>query len=217
MIAIMKKEEKERLREFVSIKGTTIQGLEKMIGKSNGYLNNVKSLSSAVIGDIVRVYPDLNADWLITGEGEPVKVDVGNDVPSQSEQAPTVPCVNAFVIGGSLSEQIDGGNINTLDRVITPVGGAEMAIEVSGDSMEPEYPKGARLFCRRIDDLSFIEWGKVYVLDTTQGAIVKEIQPGENEGTFTCKSINAKRYKPFEIPVSSVRGLWRILAVLILK
>lgn len=77
MVAIMKKEEKERLKQFVSFKGTTIQGLEKMIGKSNGYLNNVKSLSSAVIGDIVRVYPDLNADWLITGEGEPVKVDVG--------------------------------------------------------------------------------------------------------------------------------------------
>lgn len=203
----MEEEIKKRIKAFIRSKDGSVKRFEEKYGLSNGALNNARYKMPDMIETVRSIYPDMDTKWIMFGD----------DSASQSEQGPTVPCINAFVIGGSLSEQIDGGNINTLDRVITPVGGAEMAIEVSGDSMEPEYPKGARLFCRRIDDLSFIEWGKVYVLDTTQGAIVKEIQPGENEGTFMCKSINAKRYKPFEIPVSSVRGLWRILAVLILK
>lgn len=203
----MEEEIKKRIKAFIRSKDGSVKKFEEKYGLSNGALNNAKYKIPDMVETVKSIYPDMDTKWIMFGD----------DSASQSEQGQTVPCINAFVIGGSLSEQIDGGNINTLDRVITPVGGAEMAIEVSGDSMEPEYPKGARLFCRRIDDLSFIEWGKVYVLDTTQGAIVKEIQPGEDEGTFTCKSINAKRYKPFEIPVSSVRGLWRILAVLILK
>ena len=193
----MEEEIKKRIKAFIRSKDGSVKRFEEKYGLSNGALNNARYKMPDMIDTVRSIYPDMDTKWIMFGD----------DGASQSEQAPTVPCINAFVIGGPLSEQIDGGNINTLDRVITPVGGAEMAIEVSGDSMEPEYPKGARLFCRRIDDLSFIEWGKVYVLDTTQGAIVKEIQPGENEGTFTCKSINAKRYKPFEI----------ILAVLILK
>jgi len=197
----------KRLKQLLKDKGVTQKELAELLGTTKQYVSNICN-GNGTLGKLnaskIANYFNVPVSWILFGV-------------EQEPSAPTVPCINAFVIGGSLSEQIDGGNINTLDRVITPVGGAEMAIEVSGDSMEPEYPKGARLFCRRIDDLSFIEWGKVYVLDTTQGAIVKEIQPGENEGTFMCKSINAERYKPFEIPVSCVRGLWRILAVLILK
>lgn len=200
----MEEEIKKRIKEFIRSKDGTVKRFEEKYGLSNGALNNAKYKVPDMVETVKSIYPDMDIKWVMFGD-------------EQEPPTATVPSVNAFALGGSLSEQIDGGNINTLDRVITPVGGAEMAIEVSGDSMEPEYPNGARLFCRRINDLSFIEWGKVYVLDTTQGAIVKEIQPGEKDGTFTCKSINAKRYKPFEIPMSSVRGIWRILAVLILK
>lgn len=206
----MKKEEKERLKEFVSIKGTTFQGLEKMIGKSNGYLNNVKALSSEVIGDIARVYPDINVNWLITGEGEPIRVNV--------VATDTVPIVNMFALGGTLTEQLDSCSVNSLERVQTPVSGSEMAIDVSGDSMAPKYPSGSRLFCRRVDDPTFIEWGKVYVIDTTQGAVVKELRPGSAPDSIMCYSLNDnKKYVPFEVPLSSVHSMWKVLAGLVIE
>lgn len=32
--------------------------------------------------------------------------------------------------------------------------------------MAPEYPSGSRILIKRIDEKAFIEWGRVYVLDT---------------------------------------------------
>lgn len=206
----MRNEEKSRLKEFVRVKGTTIQALEKMIGRSNAYFNNLKTLSSDVIKAIIEVYPDLDVNWLITGVGYPVKVD--------TRQPDTVPLVNMFALGGTLTEQLDSLSVNALECVQTPVKGAEMAIEVSGDSMAPKYPSGSRLFCRRVDDPTFIEWGKVYVIDTNQGAVVKELRPGSSHDTVMCHSLNDnKKYVPFEVPFSSIRGIWKVLAGLILE
>lgn len=203
-------EAKNRLKAFVRMKGGTMQGLEKEIGKSNAYFNSVKNLSSEAIRLVCGVYPDLNADWLITGRGEPFK---------SSDAGPkTVPIVNVFALGGSLSEQLDSSSVNALERVQAPIIGAEMAIDVSGDSMAPKYPSGSRLFCRRIDDPAFIEWGKVYVLDTNQGAVVKELRPGSTSDKVTCCSFNDNRkYIPFEVPFSSINGIWKVLAGLILE
>lgn len=206
----MGRETKTRLKEFVRMKGGTISGLEKKIGKGNAYFNSVKNLSSEAIREVLSVYPDLNVDWLVTGKGEPIKTDMAS--PGD------VPIVDIFALGGALSEQLDSSSVLALERVQTPVKGAQMAIEVSGDSMAPKYPSGSRLFCRLVNDPSFIEWGKVYVLDTTQGAVVKELRPGSSPDTVSCYSVNDnKKYAPFEVPLSSIRGIWKVLAGLILE
>lgn len=206
----MGRETKTRLKEFVRMKGGTISGLEKKIGKGNAYFNSVKNLSSEAIREVLSVYPDLNVDWLVTGKGEPIKTDMAS--PGD------VPIVDIFALGGALSEQLDSSSVLALERVQTPVKGAQMAIEVSGDSMAPKYPSGSRLFCRLVNDPSFIEWGKVYVLDTTQGAVVKELRPGSSSDTVSCYSVNDnKKYAPFEVPLSSIRGIWKVLAGLILE
>ena len=203
-------ETKARLKEFVRMKGDTISGLEKKIGKGNAYFNSVKNLSSEAIKGVASVYPDLNIDWLVTGKGEPFKNDTASDN--------NVPIVNMFALGGALSEQLDSASVKSLERVHAPVKGAEMAIEVSGDSMAPKYPSGSRLFCRRVDDPDFIEWGKVYVIDTVNGAIVKELRPGSSPDKVTCHSLNDnKKYVPFEVPLSSIRGIWKVLAGLVLE
>ena len=206
----MRNEEKSRLKEFVRAKGTTIQALEKMIGRSNAYFNNLKTLSSDVIKAIIEVYPDLDVNWLITGVGYPVKVG--------ASQPDMVPLVNMFALGGTLTEQLDATSSSALERVQTPVKGAEMAIEVSGDSMAPKYPSGSRLFCRKVDDPTFIEWGKVYVVDTAHGAVVKELRPGSSPDSVTCHSLNDNsKFVPFEVPFSSIHGIWKVIAGLILE
>lgn len=201
---------KDRLKEFIYMKGDTVQGFEAKIGRGNAYLNSVKDLSPETINAAVRVYPDLNIGWLVTGEGEPFKTD--------AVKTDDVPLVNMFALGGTLTEQLDSSSTLSLERVQAPVKGAEMAIEVSGDSMAPKYPSGSRLFCRRVEDPTFIEWGKVYVIDTTQGAVVKELRPGTSSDRVMCHSLNDnKKYVPFEVPLSSIHGIWKVLAGLILE
>jgi len=210
MKTVIKNKSKDRLKEFIRLKGDTVKGFEERIGRGNAYINSLKDLSAVVINAAVAIYPDLNIDWLVTGEGEPFKTSVAT--------TDTVPIVNMFALGGTLTEQLDSSSVNALECVQTPVKGAEMAIEVSGDSMAPKYPSGSRLFCRRVDDPTFIEWGKVYVIDTNQGAVVKELRPGSSHDTVMCHSLNDnKKYVPFEVPFSSIRGIWKVLAGLILE
>lgn len=62
-----------RIRIFLKDRKITVQSFETAIGKTNGYLSHTKSPTAGVLADITRVYPDLNMDWLVTGEGEMVK------------------------------------------------------------------------------------------------------------------------------------------------
>lgn len=59
-----------RIRKFLKDKKITVQSFEAAIGKTNGYLSHTKSPTAGVLADIARVYPNLNMDWLVTGEGE---------------------------------------------------------------------------------------------------------------------------------------------------
>lgn len=64
----------DRLYQFAKYQGLSIYKLSKEIGVSNGYLSKQKessgSLSSKIIEKIVSVYPQLNLNWLLTGDGE---------------------------------------------------------------------------------------------------------------------------------------------------
>jgi len=62
---------KDRVSEYCKIKNIAISRFEKDSGLSNGYFNQVKKRPSLdKIESIERAFPDLNKEWLLTGEGE---------------------------------------------------------------------------------------------------------------------------------------------------
>lgn len=64
---------KERLKQFIKFKGLTNKEFEETCCIAKGYVSNTrKTMQSDVISTIVEFYPDLNADWLITGRGDMV-------------------------------------------------------------------------------------------------------------------------------------------------
>ena len=92
--------------------------------------------------------------------------------------------------------------------------GAKYFIEVGGNSMYPKYSNGDMLACRPITDVSFIQWNKVYVLDTDQGPLVKRIIECEgDENKIICKSDN-KDYPPFKMLKDSIRKISVIVGVI---
>lgn len=61
----------ERLKEFIASKRLSISEFERICGLSNGYVKKcTTSVGKRGLGDIRRAFPDLNTDWLLTGEGE---------------------------------------------------------------------------------------------------------------------------------------------------
>lgn len=65
---------KERLLAFIEKKRISKSEFERRSGLSNGYVKNIgDSIGSKILENILKAYPDLNRDWLLTGEGEMLK------------------------------------------------------------------------------------------------------------------------------------------------
>ena len=65
---------KDRIIDFIKAENISKRGFASAIGKSNSYVNNIVSTISAdAIQKIQSEYPNLNIDWLLTGEGDMVK------------------------------------------------------------------------------------------------------------------------------------------------
>jgi predicted DNA-binding ArsR family transcriptional regulator len=62
---------KQRLIEFIKHLGISQRAFEKAVGLSNGYVNNISvSIGHDKMLSISLHYPQLNTDWLMTGQGE---------------------------------------------------------------------------------------------------------------------------------------------------
>lgn len=60
-----------RLIEFIHSKKISISDFERISNLSTGYVHKIKnSVGKRALGDIQRAFPDLNSNWLLTGEGE---------------------------------------------------------------------------------------------------------------------------------------------------
>jgi hypothetical protein len=65
---------KERLIEFLAYLGIGQTKFEEKVGLSRGLINNIKgNISLNSLKKIEDAYPELNENWLKTGEGEMLK------------------------------------------------------------------------------------------------------------------------------------------------
>ena len=135
-----------------------------------------------------------------------------------AEQATTVLLLPVSAQGGSLNDFVLSVREDDCEKVISPVRGVDFAMQVTGDSMAPEYPNGSRIFIKRINEKAFIEWGKTYVLDTCNGSVIKRVVPSDKEGFIKCLSINTDPiYAPFEVSLSDIYGIYKVLLCMSVK
>lgn len=132
--------------------------------------------------------------------------------------AKLVPLLPIAAQGGSLNDFVASVKDSDCEFVVSPVKGADFAMPICGDSMAPEYPNGSQILIKKINESAFIEWGKVYVLDTCNGVVVKILVPSEKEGYVKCLSINKDPiFAPFEVSWSNIYGVYRVLMCMSVK
>lgn len=201
---------KERLMQFMSTKGLSQKRFEQAAGLSNGYINSLRhSPSAAKLQSILCAYPELNRDWLLTGNGEMLISDSENSEIGDN----TTLLLPISARGGRLVDFSLAAQSHECERVISPIKGIDFAMTVTGDSMAPEYPNGSRVFIKRINERAFIDWGRVYVLDTCNGSVIKKIMPGSTPECVRCVSLN-KEYPDFEVQFGDMYGMYRVLLLL---
>ena len=211
---------KERLIEFLSYLNIGQNKFEKKAGLSIGYINKLKGdMKLDTINKIISSYPELNKEWLMYGEGVMLKSGdfAQNYHRKHPKGIPLIP-VDAMAGYGNGDVQVMDYDIQE-DYIITPEldnRGVKYLIRVSGSSMTPKYNNGDLLACRPITDVSFMQWGKVYVLDTDQGPLVKRLFEIDVD-FLECRSDNFEKYPPFKIRKTSIRRIAIVVGVLRLE
>ena len=209
---------KERIVSFLKEKGLSQSAFEKSTGLSNGYVNNIsKGIGAEKLQRIIEIYPELSQTWLLTGEGEMLRTAPDD---SAADKQKTLPLIPFEAIAGYLSTDNEGVMVEDCERYVIPEfeqRGAEFIIRVSGSSMYPKYSNGDLLGCKKIKDILFFQWGKIYVLDTSQGTLVKRIYEHENDDFVKLVSDNKDVYPPFVIPKSDIRSLSIVVGVIRLE
>ncbi len=130
----------------------------------------------------------------------------------------SVPLLPIEAVAGFPNSDNDGITYADCDQYMVPEfeqSGFEFVIRVSGSSMYPKYSNGDILACKKIHEILFFQWGKVYVIDSSQGALVKRVfEDKENPDNILLVSDNKENYPPFSIPKSDIRSLSIVLGVI---
>lgn len=191
---------KSRLLEFVAYTKLSKRKFQESIGVSNSYIQNIsEGIGADVLNRISIQYPDLNTRWLLTGDGEMLKKQIFN---KEKDTRPRIPYDAA---AGVLTDTVEGVTEYHCEQVpvISVFPKYDFTIRVVGRSMEPEYFAGDEVACMKVNEKRFLQWGRVHVLDTTQGVVIKRIY--DNGDSIICRSYNPE-FPDFSIPKEDIRS-----------
>lgn len=224
----------QSLKSHLKRLGYNQEQLSKMLDVSQPYISALVSGKKPFGKETAEKWQQtlgFSAGWLLTGEGPMLVNNSVNDLvntsnasapapspPSNIEEIRSyeVPLLPLDAIGGRLDGFAPNGvTISQCETITSPFKNAALAIRVKGQSMSPIYPSGCMLFIVK-NNGGWLDWGKVYVLDTDNGVIVKQLSPSQKgEEYICCKSFNnSPEFAPFDIPHTSIYGIYRVLGAM---
>ena len=194
-----------RLKEFAVQNGyASLSEFSQQCGLSPYSLSrDGKAYTTATLNKIVAKFPGLDIDWLVTGRRRSSKGD---------KDVVVLPLLPFDAVAGTLSENINGDFPESISVPPFIAKNADFSIRVDGDSMLPKYSGGDILLVKKISDPSFFQWGKVYVLATTQGCVVKRLYPDKDDAEYiVCHSENSENYPDYHIKREDVTGVGLVI------
>lgn len=217
---------KQNILRYLAQKGVSAYEFYKESGVTRGILQQNNGISEDNIARFLAYAPDVNIEWLLTGEG-PMLSHPTTPTPPTQPTTPTkptshpstsgIPLIPLDAVAGFPAESGGGVRLEDCERYVIPEfenKGANFLIRVSGDSMVPLYYSGDLLACRKITDIRFFQWGTVYVLETSQGVLVKRVQESvDHADSILCVSENSSVHHPFLLPRDDIRSLSTIVGL----
>jgi phage repressor protein C with HTH and peptisase S24 domain len=214
---------KDRLKEFLSSQKIGRNRFEEQLGISIGYMSSkATTITSDVIEKTISAYPILNIEWLLTGKGEMFKSKIEASTPIDSDKSVSyrlVPLLNLDAVGGMHSLNLVSENPEYTEKLIpfTDAQDGDVALVVSGNSMDPTCPSGSKVLIREVENWKeYFGFGNIFVLLLTDGRrILKEVQkyPEDSKNYVLCKSHNEK-YPEEELPKSMIKSVWKVVKIL---
>lgn len=205
--------DKEKILHYLEYKGISKNKFYQKTGLSVGFLDSGSSLGVDKLKLIIDNYHDLNLEWFFDDNSPMLHQDTDDSI-RKYKGIPLIP-VEAMAGYANGDVQVMGYELEDFYNIPDFENkGVKFLIRASGSSMYPKYSNGDILACRPVTDLSFFQWGKVYVLDTDQGPLVKRLFAcSDDDNCLECRSENKENYPPFRIKKSSIRKVSIVVGV----
>lgn len=177
-----------------------VNALEDLSKGTMSKMRNARcGVSMNTLHEFCMAYPNVSSNYILTGRGN---MFMDESEQSSSEKKPRIPYDAA---AGTLTETMNGVTEYECEQlpVVTAFPKYDFTIRVTGRSMEPYYFAGDEVACLRVNEESFLQWGRVHVLDTEQGVVIKRIY--ENGDCIRCASFNPE-YPDFNVPKKDIRS-----------
>ena len=213
---------KQRLMMFKDYLGQA--KFEKLAGLSNGYLNQLRNAPGAVkLQSIIYAFPELNKNWLLTGEGEMLNSPAEENAALPFTSVPSTPVISQSIgqpyydvdfIGGFdlvLNNQAINPEYNIDFRPYNKPG--VIWCNITGHSMEPKISHGDIIAIKEVSDWqNYLTYGEIYAI-VTQNELrtVKIIRKASQEANFRLVPINTSQYDEQEIPKTMVLKVFEVL------
>jgi len=234
---------KQKILLYLAQKNISQYEFYKNTDITRGVLTQNNGISEDNITRFLAYYPEVNAEWLLTGQGNMLKTKCTSEKPTSidkpiskdkvtknvsNNQETTVkkipegshegiPLIPFSAMAGALTGELTAMEYECERYVVPAFKGADFLMSVKGNSMTPTYLSGDIVACQRVPltDL-FFQWNKPYVLDTAQGALIKRIKPGTDTEHIRIISDNTE-YDPYELPISAIHAVALVIGIIRLE
>lgn len=214
----------QRLQQFIDIKGISKYRFYHDTGLSNGSLDKGENIGTDKCEKIIYAYPEINLDWLITGQGPMLKEEA---LSSRISDRPKVQLLHQPPYTEKVEDQevilydvnaaanlktlFDNKSQNILGRIKIPdMPRCDGAVYVNGDSMYPLLKSGDIIAYKEVHNFEYVIFGEMYLvsfgLDGDEYLTVKYVNKSDKENYIMLVSYNPHHH-PMEIPISSINAI----------
>ena len=216
----------DRIKLFREYLGIGQTAFEVNIGVARGYFSNVKTLGSDRILRIHTKYPELNIEWLVTGNGEMIKnaereqktIEISESAISETKRK------GALIYDIDATCGLSGRDIEFTDeKVIGSIDAPEInpdseIIFATGDSMLPLIASGDRVVIRKIESWDYFNYGQVYLIITNEYRLIQRVRrhPKDADNLILLRSENPN-YDDIDLPKREIIHLFIVENILSIK
>lgn len=207
-------EKRERLEKLVEYYGNGNKSkFAKMLGVKAQTINTWIARDSYDIELIFAKCDNVNASWLLTGEGEMLR-DTDKETPAINDHYIGAPYFNVDFIGG-FDLIVNEQTINPDFYINYPPYNKDGVVwcNLTGHSMEPEISNGDIIALKEVNTpIQYLPAGEIYGIVTEEFRTVKRIRISQHPGyVILIPSNKSDEYCEQEIPIEMILKVYAVL------
>lgn len=211
------------IRQLGRKAGLSDSALHEMIKRNAANILNVQKIATALDVDISElvILEDLlmpsDRDRKNVGETIRMMNEISDNLKSsglmkQNQTKCLIPLLSFDMMQENKLDELINADTTVKSYLVPGVPDADFLLTMPGSSLEGEINAGDVLICKHLPKSKepLIEYGRAYILETTDGFIIRRLLPHKDKNKLVCTSGNPN-YLPFDIGKETILSYSKIL------